>query len=169
MAKTNKKNPKIKEFKLQKNVTFSNIENTWGDMILGMYNHVDWPRIHEMCQSCQTWPAKFGQILLRTDTRLVFCNRKLMRTDIFFTRTTKLICNFTNSVDRLKKLKWRSINLVSIEIWNTQSRKLARDRRTASDKFPGGPVVFVNLLDNKLFCQPLPFRIDKSRFSVNST
>jgi hypothetical protein len=138
-------------------------------MILGMYNHVDWPRIHEMCQSCQTWPAKFGQILLRTDTRLVFCNRKLMRTDIFFTRTTKLICNFANSVDRLKKLKWRPINPVSIEIWNTQSRKLARDRRTASDKFPGGPVVFVNLLDNKLFCQPLPFRIDKSRFSVNST
>jgi hypothetical protein len=41
MAKTNKKNPKIKEFKLQKNETFSNIENTWGDMILGMYNHVD--------------------------------------------------------------------------------------------------------------------------------
>jgi hypothetical protein len=26
--------------------------------------------------------------------RLVFCNRKLMRTDIFFTRTTKPICNF---------------------------------------------------------------------------
>ena len=49
------------------------------------------------CQSCQTLPAKFGQILLRTDTRLVFCNRKLMRTDIFFTRTTKPICNFTNS------------------------------------------------------------------------
>ena len=51
-----------------------------------------------MCQSCQTWPAKFGQILLRTDTRLVFCNRKLMRTDIFFTRTTKPICNFANSI-----------------------------------------------------------------------
>jgi hypothetical protein len=50
------------------------------------------------CQSCQTWPAKFGQILLRTDTRLVFCNRKLMRTDIFFTRTTKHICNFANSI-----------------------------------------------------------------------
>jgi hypothetical protein len=50
-----------------------------------------------MCQSCQTWPAKFGQILLRTDTRLVFCNRKLVRTDIFFTRTTKPICNFANS------------------------------------------------------------------------
>jgi hypothetical protein len=50
-----------------------------------------------MCQSCQTWPAQFGKILLRTDTRLVFCNRKLMRTDIFFTRTTKPICNFTNS------------------------------------------------------------------------
>lgn len=28
---------------------------------------------------------------LRTDTRLVFCHRKLMRTDILFTRTTKLI------------------------------------------------------------------------------
>ena len=39
----------------------------------------------------------FGQILLRTDTRLIFCNRKLMRTDIFFTRTTKPICNFANS------------------------------------------------------------------------
>jgi hypothetical protein len=51
-----------------------------------------------MCQSCQTWPATFGQILLRTDTRLVFCNRKLMRTDIFFTRTTKPICNFANSI-----------------------------------------------------------------------
>ena len=51
-----------------------------------------------MCQSYQTWPAKFGQIWLRTDTRLVFCNRKLMRTDIFFTRTTKPICNFANSV-----------------------------------------------------------------------
>jgi hypothetical protein len=35
--------------------------------------------------------------LLRTDTRLVFCNRKLMRTDIFLTRTTKPICNFANS------------------------------------------------------------------------
>ena len=51
-----------------------------------------------MCQSCQTWPAKFVQILLRTDTRLVFCNRKLMRTDIFFIRTTKPICNFANSI-----------------------------------------------------------------------
>ena len=57
-------------------------------------------RVREMCQSCQTWPAKFGQILLRTDTRLVFCNRKLMRTDIFFTRTTKPICNFKNSACR---------------------------------------------------------------------
>jgi hypothetical protein len=75
-----------------------------------------------------------------TDTRLVFCNRKLMRTDIFFTRTTKLICNFANSVNRLKKLKWRPINPVLIEIWNIQSRKLARDRRTASDKFPGGTI-----------------------------
>ena len=54
-------------------------------------------RVREMCQSCQTWPAKFGQILPRTDTNLVFCNRKLMRTDILFTRTTKPSCNFENS------------------------------------------------------------------------
>ena len=40
--------------------------------------------------------SKFGQILIRTDTRLVFCNRKLMRTDIFLARTTKHICNFAN-------------------------------------------------------------------------
>jgi hypothetical protein len=45
----------------------------------------------KICQSCQTWLAKFGEILLRTDTRLLFCNRKLMRTDIFFTRTTYVI------------------------------------------------------------------------------
>jgi hypothetical protein len=39
-----------------------------------------------------------------------------------------------------------------------QSRKLTPDRRTASDKFPGGPVVFVNSpnrLSGKLFCQPM--------------
>ena len=54
-------------------------------------------RVREICQSCQTWPAKFGQILPRTDTRLVFCHRKLMSTDIIFTRTTKPIsCNFAN-------------------------------------------------------------------------
>ena len=53
-----------------------------------------------------------------------------------------------------------------------QSRKLAPDRRTMSDKFPGGPVIFVNSPDHpssKFFCQPLPLRIDKSKFSVNST
>ena len=53
-------------------------------------------RVRDLCQSCQTWPAKFGQILPRTDTSLVFCNRKLMRTDILFTRTTKPTCNFVN-------------------------------------------------------------------------
>jgi hypothetical protein len=37
---------------------------------------------------CQEF-TKFWQILLRTDTRLVFCNRKLTRTDIFSTRTIK--------------------------------------------------------------------------------
>ena len=45
-------------------------------------------------------------------------------------------------------------------------------RRTASDKFPGSLVVFVvspDRLSGILFCQPLLLRIDKSRFSVNST
>ena len=32
-------------------------------------------RVCKMCQSCQTWLPKFVQILPRTDTRLVFCNR----------------------------------------------------------------------------------------------
>ena len=41
---------------------------------------------HEICQSSQIWPAKFGQILLKTATRLVYCIRKLMRSDIFLTR-----------------------------------------------------------------------------------
>ena len=40
-------------------------------------------RIHEIRLSCQTWPTKFGQILIRTNTRLVFWNRKLMRTTGF--------------------------------------------------------------------------------------
>ena len=50
---------------------------------IGLYRIV-FITVHEIRQSCQTWPAKFGQILLKTDTRLVFYNRKLMRTDIFF-------------------------------------------------------------------------------------
>jgi hypothetical protein len=41
---------------------------------------VDHRRVCGIRQSCQTWPAKFGQILLKADTRLVICNRKLMRT-----------------------------------------------------------------------------------------
>ena len=41
-------------------------------------------RAHEICQSCQKWPAKFRQILLMTDTKKLFCNRILMRTDNFF-------------------------------------------------------------------------------------
>ena len=53
------------------------------------------------CQSCQIWPAKFGKNLIRTDKWLVFCNRKLMRTDIILTRTTKPICNFAISVTYL--------------------------------------------------------------------
>ena len=60
-------------------------------------------RVREICQSCQTWPAKFGQILPRTDTRLVFCHRKLMSTDIIFTRATKPIsCNFANPEHNLQ-------------------------------------------------------------------
>jgi hypothetical protein len=47
-------------------------------------------------ESCQTWTAKFGQILLQTDARLVFCNRKLLRTEIIFTMPIKPICNFVN-------------------------------------------------------------------------
>jgi hypothetical protein len=70
-------------------------------------------------------------------------------------------------------LPCEELHIVStIPLEQEQSRKLAPDRRTASDKFPGGPVVFVNSpdrLSGKLFCQPLPLRIDKSRFSVNST
>jgi hypothetical protein len=54
-------------------------------------------RVRENCQSCQTRPAKFPN-LVRTDTRLVFCNRKIMRTDISFTRITRPICNFVNPV-----------------------------------------------------------------------
>ena len=47
-------------------------------------------RIREMCQSCQTWPAKFGQILLRTDTRLVyFAIENKWGLTLIFTRTIK--------------------------------------------------------------------------------
>ena len=62
-------------------------------------------RVHEICQSCQTWPAKFQQILLRTDTSFVFCNRKLMRTDIFLTGTTKPIYHLVNPVKKIVKKK----------------------------------------------------------------
>jgi hypothetical protein len=47
-----------------------------------------------------------------------------------------------------------------------QSRKLAPDRRTVSDKFPDGPVVFVN--SGNFVCQQLPLRIDKSKFFFRS-
>lgn len=47
IKKTNKKIEKIKEYMLKKYVTFSNIENTWGDMILGMYNHVKTDNCYE--------------------------------------------------------------------------------------------------------------------------
>jgi hypothetical protein len=36
------------------------------------------------------------ELFVRTDTWLVFYNRKLLRTDNFFTRITKPICNFPN-------------------------------------------------------------------------
>ena len=52
-----------------------------------------------------------------------------------------------------------------------QSRKLAPDRQTASCKFPGVPVVsLTHRTDCPVnCCQPLPLRIDKSKFSVYST
>ena len=45
-------------------------------------------------------PVRYDkQILLRTDIRLVFCNRKLMRTetDIFFIRNRTTICSSSSS------------------------------------------------------------------------
>ena len=54
-------------------------------------------RVHEIRQSCQTWPVKYGQILLRTDTRLVILQPKINEDwHFFFTRTTKHICSFFN-------------------------------------------------------------------------
>lgn len=47
IKKTNKTIEKIKEYMLKKYVTFSNIENIWGDMILGMYNHVKTDNCYE--------------------------------------------------------------------------------------------------------------------------
>jgi len=41
--------------------------------------------------------TKLSVLSVRTDTRLVFCNRKLMRTDIFFIRTTKSTFKFVNT------------------------------------------------------------------------
>jgi hypothetical protein len=61
-----------------------------------------------------------GRFLLRTDTRLVFCNRKLMRTDIFFTRTTKPILK----VCRRDEKVWRpdgQTNERTAEVLYTQS------------------------------------------------
>ena len=89
--------PRMKKFSIYRYVSIqcTCIISLWGNLIILFTD-----RIHEICQFCQTWPAKYGQILLRNDTRLVFCNGKLMRTDIFFTRTTKPICNFMNPVVR---------------------------------------------------------------------
>ena len=39
--------------------------------------------------------TKMSSVL--SDASLLFCNRKLMRTDIFFTWTTKPICHFVNT------------------------------------------------------------------------
>jgi hypothetical protein len=53
--------------------------------------------------------------LLRTDTRLVFCNRKLIRTDIFFTRTS--ICKLFIFSSSLKPLNRFGPNLAEMFIW----------------------------------------------------
>ena len=85
------------------------------------------------------------------------------------------ICIFINLASCILLLASKKCFLTSqglVGAGMNQSRKLEPDRRTVSDKFRGGPVVFVNSpdrLSGKLFCQPLPLRIDKSRFSVNST
>ena len=85
-------------------------------------------------------------------------------------------CNFTIFFNLLFPLNCVCCHLFSADNFcfhvQFQSRKLAPDRRTASNKFPGGSVVFANSpdrLSGKLFFQPLPLRIDKSRFSVKST
>ena len=79
---------------------------------------------------CQRWPAKFGQILLRTDTRLVFCIRKLMKTDILFTRTTKHIFNFVNPGKFLLKIT------VTLKLYFNLTLTVARNTfLTNLDKF----------------------------------
>ena len=40
--------------------------------------------------------SKIWEDFAKNCQKLVFCNRKLMSTDIFFSRTTKPICNFVN-------------------------------------------------------------------------
>ena len=58
---------------------------------VGLFFHFMYFFSQSISQSLRNVSVLFGQILLRTDTRLVFCNRKLIRTDIFFTWTTKRI------------------------------------------------------------------------------
>ena len=88
---------------------------TWPAKCVSPVRH-DWQNVSvlsdmtsKMCQSCQTWPAKcvspvrhdlqnLGRFCYGLTQDWYFANRKLMRTDIFFTRTTKTICNFANSV-----------------------------------------------------------------------
>ena len=70
---------------------------------------------------------------IRTDTKLVFYNRKLMRTDIILTRTTKPICNFANSAMIYLHLPVKlmsittKISFISIYLWNWCQSPLKSD------------------------------------------
>jgi hypothetical protein len=68
-------------------------------------------------------------------------------------------------------LSWAGIELTTLVVIGTDWTVKEIGTGPTSDKFPDGPVVFINSpdrLSSKLFCQPLPLKIYKSRFSVNS-
>jgi hypothetical protein len=69
---------------------------------------------HKRLSSQQYWRTSQTQTFVSTvGTRLVFCNRKLLRIDIFFTRTNKLICNFVNKqVFSLYRVLFRQVSLL---------------------------------------------------------
>ena len=84
---------------LQDHLHVSMIVGVYIFRIIYMYQQL-WGSIslRQSLRNVSDMTNKIWADLLRTDTRLVFCNRKLMRTYIFFTKTTKPICNFVNPV-----------------------------------------------------------------------
>jgi hypothetical protein len=117
------------------------------------------------------WPKVISQPI--RNLNLLISSKYCFFTDFY------MVCNLFHSIFfstnlhvlHLTRAKWEksvSQKREKNHHWISQGNW----HRTASDKFPGGPVVFVNTpdrLSGKLFCQPLPLRIDKLRFSVNST